>query len=277
MFYSYYFLVYYIDRGEIQFHYTTLYGWATLLLSFLLLRLFDELKDMDIDRTLFPDRPLVKGSVTYKDVKILTLIVLFIVLLLNLNKGIVTSVYFIYFLLLILSWQWWWLFPEKVSGSFFLTTITHQPLVPLSFVYVYAVYSSLQESQSVHWFHAILLALLFSLPFLAWEIARKIRSREEETDYLTYSKRWGASRAALLPLIYLTLTTTGLLILIVMYQLSLVFLLFIIIVQSICGFFMIRFILSPVKKRNKMKSLVEFYSLAFQAGLIAELLWQHFG
>ncbi len=175
----------------------SLFGFFTVCLSFLLLRLMDELKDEGVDGQVFPDRPLVTGAVRYDDVRILALLALLGVLGLNLGRGVATQFYFVWFVLFVLSWQWW-LFPRRVSQNVALVFLTHQPLVPLLFAYVYAAYVEASGAPFA-WRQLLSLCGLYWIPFFAWEIARKVRAPQDETSYLTYTRRWGTRVAALIP------------------------------------------------------------------------------
>ena len=181
----------------VRFEPGSLFGFATLVLSFLLLRLMDELKDEGVDAQVFPDRPLVTGAVRYDDVRILALLSLLGVLALNVGRGIATQFYFAWFVFFVLSWQWW-LFPRRVSQNVWLVFATHQPLVPLLFAYVYAAYVEASGAPFA-WNELLSLCTLYWIPFFAWEIARKVRAPQDETSYLTYTKRWGTRLAAMIP------------------------------------------------------------------------------
>jgi hypothetical protein len=139
MFYGFYIMAQLMASDEVRVGVDSLFGFATVVLSLLLFRLIDELKDEDVDAQLFPERPLVTGAVRYSDVRVLALGTILALLALNVGRGVATDVYFVYFVLFVLSWQWW-LFPQEVAPRVGLVFLTHQPLVPLLFAYVYAVY-----------------------------------------------------------------------------------------------------------------------------------------
>lgn len=196
-FYGFYAIAQATRPGTVRIGSDSLFGLATVALSYLLLRLVDELKDEQVEPELFPDRPLVTGAVRYSDVRALALVALLAVVALNLGRGAATHLYFAWFALFVLSWQWW-LFPARVAGSLWLTFVTHQPLVPLLFAYCYGVYLHTTGARP-DLAQAAALCGAYWIPMFAWEIARKVRAPDEETAYPSYSRRWGTRRAASIP------------------------------------------------------------------------------
>lgn len=169
---------------------------VTLFFTWFLLRCFDELKDQDVDAQCFPHRPVVRGATTYTDIRILILLNLTLLVGLNLGKGLVTDAFMVMIVYMILSWQWY-LFESIVSPNIFLVLLTHQWWMPLNFVYIAAVFVGL-SGQAMAWQTLALVIFLFWLPGgLLLEIGRKIRAPEQEDDYLSYTKRWGTTRACL--------------------------------------------------------------------------------
>ncbi|NNL65959.1 MAG: UbiA family prenyltransferase [Myxococcales bacterium] len=199
MFYGFYAMAQATGPGEIRIGVDSLFGFGTFFLSLLLLRLVDELKDEDVDPDVFPDRPLVTGEVRYADVRLLALLTILSLLALNLGRGLAAEVYLVYFVFFVLSWQWW-MFPDRVAPSLALVLVTHGPLIPLLFAYAYAVYVH-TTGEPVVPLQAVVLCGAFWIPMLGWEIARKVRAPDEETDYLSYTRRWGTRRAAAIPLL----------------------------------------------------------------------------
>ena len=51
---------------------------------------------------------------------------------------------------------------------------------------------------SVFTLRLLLVALIFYIPGLAWELSRKIRAKREENQYVTYSRIFGRGRAILI-------------------------------------------------------------------------------
>ncbi|MEW8028771.1 MAG: UbiA family prenyltransferase [Candidatus Thiodiazotropha sp.] len=182
-----------IYLNDIQLSEHVYFAIFSVFLAFLLLRTYDELKDTEVDKIAFPNRPLVTGLIHYKDVKLINLTAFILLIIINLNKEAATSFFLLFLSFTVLSWQWW-LFPKTVSNSFFLTFITHQPLVFLLLLYIMAMHS-FDKNLPIYIEKAVVIAFVYWLPFIIWEIARKIRAPEQEDRYLSYSKRWGLERA----------------------------------------------------------------------------------
>lgn len=173
-------------------------SWFTLLGVFsvfglwLILRLMDELKDADIDRKLFPDRPLPSGRVTAADIKILLGGAISIYLLAHLPAGPA-----LWTALLVLGYaalMFKRFFAEELlRKSLIITLATHNPIVAWMLTQCFVIFAA-EHGLAVHELHWNLIVpfivMLWS-PLLAWELARKIRSAEEETEYVTYSRLFG--------------------------------------------------------------------------------------
>ncbi len=169
------------------------YGALTVFLMALLLRAFDELKDKDADARLFPDRPLVTGAVRYSDIRLLAASCLSLAVILNLGRGVAGPAFAALVACALLTWRWW--FVPRMADYPEVVLLTHQPLVPLTFYYIYSVYVDVSGAALVLR-EGLMVALVMWPPLFAWEIARKVRAPAQETDYLTYSKRWGPRVAA---------------------------------------------------------------------------------
>ncbi len=249
----------------------TLFGLATVFLSMLLWRLLDELKDQATDSQLFPSRPLVTGEVRYSDIRLLALGSLLAVALLNLGKGLATDVYFIYFALFILSWQWW-LFPRVVAHNVWLVFATHQTLVPLLFFYVWGVFA-FNTGLAAGPGKAVALSLIYWIPFFAWEIGRKVRAPEDETDYLTYTKRWGTRRASAVAAAAILAAGTAMAAFAWAEGLGGGFVAVHLATGTAAAAVILRFTLTPARRTNHVRAAVEAYTVLFSLGnLVLPLL-----
>ncbi len=242
----------------------TLFGLATVFLSMLLWRLLDELKDEALDPGFFPDRPLVTGQVRYSDIRLLALGSLLAVALLNLNKGLATDIYFLYFVLFILSWQWW-LFPRVVANNVWLVFATHQTLVPVLFFYVWGVFA-FNTGFDAGPGKAVALSLIYWIPFFAWEIGRKIRAPEDETDYMTYSKRWGTRRASAVVAAAIVAAGAAMVAFALADGLGIAFVVFHLVTAAVIAALILRFTLTPSRRTNRVRAAVEAYALLFSLG-----------
>ena len=187
-----------VGGSEIQFHPRLLAGAVSYTLFYLLLRVMDEFKDFELDRRLFPDRPLVTGMVTRQDLMLLGWGTVVVLLLLNLWQGLpIVGVFLICFAYCVLMFKFF--FWPKVRESLVLAVITHNPVALLFQFYAISYHLEFSHAAAPLW-PLVPVAVLFWLPWLAWEVARKIRAPASEDDYETYSKILGHRRACALVL-----------------------------------------------------------------------------
>jgi 4-hydroxybenzoate polyprenyltransferase len=180
----------------------TLLGIWSIFNLLLILRLMDELKDEDIDRALFPERPLPSGRVFATDIKITLAGAILIYLAAHLAADLA---FWTALLLLGYSGLMFKRFfaPDLLRNNLIITLVTHNPIVPgmlaQGFV-IFAVEHGLAIG-ALRWSLVVPFIVMLWLPLLAWEWARKIRAPDEETAYMTYSRLFGYAGA--------TLTTAG--------------------------------------------------------------------
>lgn len=248
----------------------TLFGLATLFVSTLLWRLLDELKDEHADARHFPDRPLVRGQVRYSDIRLLALVSLLTVVVLNLHRGPATDVYFAYFALFVLSWQWW-LFPGVVADNVWLVFATHQTLVPVLFFYVWGVFAH-NTGLDAGVGKAIAVSVIYWIPLIAWEIGRKVRAPEEETDYLTYTKRWGVRRAPAVAAVAILASGGAMTAFAIAQRLGVVFVVFHPVAALASAAVIGRFLRAPARRTNRVRAAVEAYGASFSLGNLLLLL-----
>ena len=262
-----------IAGGQIVFDTYGIVGMISAFCMMLLLRTFDELKDVEIDKILFPERAIPRGDVKVSDVRILSIASFSVLLLVNLLFAPQTWLpFFIMVAYALLTFKWF--FAEKIHReNLFLTMLTHQPL-PL-FINFYLIHTALASGSADHPFtleHFILL-LLFSLPVTAWEVARKIRGIGKETDYVTFSRIFGARGATFIPLACLMLS--GAFCLYTGRQLGLPALFFFVtsVLITYAAFFFIRFIVQPTDRNNVLKNT----ALVFTTLLFFNMLFHILG
>ncbi len=177
----------------------TLTAAASAFLLLLILRLMDELKDYDLDRALFAQRPLPSGRVKVKDLSLtLTVLALAYVPLHGPHPGPLASA------ALALGYAFlmfgWFFAPQYLRPRLLPTLATHNPIVGLMLLHLavlFAAASGLEVLQLRGSGVAAAVVLLWA-PAFAWEIARKIRAPGEETAYVTYSRVLGPRRAVVL-------------------------------------------------------------------------------
>lgn len=187
-----------------QFHYQMLFSGIVITAVTLLIRLMDEFKDYEDDKRNFPNRPLPSGKVFKSDLKVLAGVCVSLVLALSL-----TSKNLFYFSLCTLGFTVlmlkWFFIEDKMRKSLPLAFVTHHPIVIFNIVYL--LFGMIETYPELDW-SKVWFILPIALIFTNWEIARKIRTPEGETEYTTYSKIWGpriaASISVILQLIYAT-------------------------------------------------------------------------
>jgi 4-hydroxybenzoate polyprenyltransferase len=177
----------------------TLLGVISVFGLWLILRLMDELKDADIDRKLFPDRPLPSGRVSAADIKITLAGAILLYLLAHLPAGPA-----FWTALLVLGYaalMFKRFFAEELlRKSLIITLVTHNPIVAWMLTQCFVIFAAEHglELHELRWNLIMPFIIMLWSPLLAWEMARKIRCAEEETDYVTYSRLFGRVGAVVL-------------------------------------------------------------------------------
>lgn len=173
----------------------SLVGIATLFLVLFYLRVADEWKDLDYDRVHNPDRPLVRGLVSLRDVRRYLAVTAVLVLALNAAWGGawalgVAAVDMAWGLLLVVLERRWHALRE---GMLLNLLFTYPVNVALS-VYAYALWLG-QAGGRPTWQGAAAL-LSFALAFLVYEFLRKTAwpsvARPGERLYSQALGPWGA-------------------------------------------------------------------------------------
>jgi len=233
-----------------------------IFMLLLILRLMDEIKDKAIDQELFSDRPLPSGRVEETDI-IFSLIVMIISFLLI--NFLMIRLFWLVILVLgytLLMFRYFFV-ASILRKNLILNLITHNPIVPLMLVYIYGLFVVEHDLIFINsnWFMVLMLILMFWSMSLAWEIARKIRSPEEENAYVTYSQIFGPPSTVAIAAGVQTMTL--LLSFYFYFRLSLtpVFLITVIIGYGLLIRAYIRFIIYPNPYTSKLKPWSEFYLL----------------
>jgi 4-hydroxybenzoate polyprenyltransferase len=177
----------------------TLRGALAALVFMLMLRLMDELKDVDTDRALFPGRALPSGRVRECDLVALLGLSAPAFVLLHLGRGIAAFVSFGVVFYALLMFRWFFV-PARMRGNLPLTLASHAPVVPLLLVDLALLWADARgiAAAELRVRPLGLIVLAYWAAVFAWEIARKIRAPEEETGYVTYSRLLGPRAAVTL-------------------------------------------------------------------------------
>ena len=173
----------------------------------LVLRLADDLKDVEVDTRLFSHRPLPSGRVRRADLWVLLGGVVAVTTALN----IAFMNNLPYFALLFgygTAMSLWFFAKSKIQPNLFLALITHNPVMMVLNVYIIS-FGVIKYGLNPFTLTTFLLAWTMYFPGLIWEVARKIRAPRDETEYVTYSRIWGYQKAAtfVLALIWLDVLT----------------------------------------------------------------------
>lgn len=169
-------------------------GTWTVFAFLLMLRIADDLKDQAVDGALFAHRPLPSGRVTVRDLRILLWSIVGLTTVLN-----VAFMNNLAFFLVLYGYgtamSVWFFARAKIQPNLFLALITHNPVMMILNLYIIS-FGVLKYDLAPFTLTTFLLAWTMYFPSLIWEVARKIRSPRNETEYVTYSKLWGHRKAA---------------------------------------------------------------------------------
>lgn len=168
-------------------------GGFTIFSFLFMLRIADDFKDYDTDRVLFPKRPLPSGRVTKKDLAIFLSILIVVTAVLNfvfMNNILFFLFLFAYGILMSL----WFFQKSKIQKNLFLALITHNPIMMVMNVYIIS-FACIKYDLPYFSLTNVLVAFTLYFPALIWEVARKIKAPQDETEYMTYSKMFGYKKA----------------------------------------------------------------------------------
>ena len=168
-------------------------GTFTVFAFLLLLRIADDFKDYEGDKHLFPDRPLPSGRVSRRDLWVL-LVVLITVTTLGNFLFMNNLVWFIFLFTYGLLMSLWFFARDKIQSNLLLAVITHNPVMMILNLYIIS-FTVIKYQLPAITSTTVLLAFTLYFPGLIWEVARKIRAPQDETDYVTYSRIFGYRKA----------------------------------------------------------------------------------
>lgn len=262
--------------GPLAFSWRAWVGAASGVLFMLLMRVFDELKDVETDLRLgqagdprYKDRPIVTGAVRIEDIRLLRWVVTGLLFALNAPLGwpLPGAAFLLVYGFSWLSFKWF--FWPAVSRNLLLAFATHNPLTAAVVLYVVAVFAGEAGSAALDPLATALLVVGLWLPVAAWETSRKIRVPEDETAYQTYSLLLGWKVAALLPLVISGGGALALGALAVRAGFTPVFLLALGLAWALLAGGCLRFRLGPTPARARLQPLAEVFSVVASLGLFA--------
>ena len=178
-------------------------GCITIFTFLLSLRIADDFKDYKTDLQIFPDRPLPSGRVRKGDLAKLLVFANAITVSLNIifmNNLLYYGILMAYGTLMSV----WFFARSKIQKNLFLALVTHNPVDFM--INIYAItFACIKYDLPIWTFTNVLIAFTLYWPSLIWEISRKVRAPEDETEYVTYSKLCGYKKITAIILIIVTL------------------------------------------------------------------------
>lgn len=190
--------------GAVTLGWPAVVGVTSTFLWMLLVRLNDDLTDVDIDKQLaaagdprYRDRPTVTGAVTDRDLKALSLAALATLVGLNATFGVSVAL-----VGCLTGWSitWlgfrWFFVARWARNPGPLAYLARKGLTVLVAVYAVTVYVDQSGWILTWWTVPLLLAPCAGVA--CWEVGRKIRLPSDETAYATYSSVLGWRGATLL-------------------------------------------------------------------------------
>jgi len=179
-------------------------GTLTFFLMLMLMRVYDELKDVETDLRLgnagdprYKDRPIVTGALKVSDLTSLRWGITAAVIAVNLLLGWPHPLFEFVLLFSFMLLSYHWFFYPAMKDNLLIALATHNPIALFFAFYVIGVYFA--DNQGAPFQPTFIWIMVGSWAFIAcWEISRKIRLPEDETDYETYSKAFGGWRRAVI-------------------------------------------------------------------------------
>ena len=154
----------------------------------LLMRVYDDLKDYEVDKVLFSERALPSGKVKISDLRIMVVCSWILLFVLNFAVQDRLTIYVFLGCSAYIALLSKWLFLESwIRPSLPLAFITHNPIVIAIQIYAWSFWYHEGESPGI----LLIFFIAQALPLSAWELGRKIRCPEDENNYTTYSKLFG--------------------------------------------------------------------------------------
>ncbi len=159
----------YLSTEPAKFSCFTILGFLTVFLVFLHLRLMDEIKDFEEDKLYFPDRPVQRGLISLKEIKVVLLITIFAEILLNmfLSLKIFISFLFVLFYSFLMFFEF---FLKKILRKNILYySLPHLLIIPLLAFYIFQYNPDFALAP-----HSLLLLIFVYSSGLCLEISRKL-------------------------------------------------------------------------------------------------------
>lgn len=184
-----------LNNGVSEFNITIseFVGGFTVFSFLLWLRIADDFKDYELDCRLFSERPLPSGRVKKKDLAIFVIVIIAVTIILNII--FMNNIFFFLFLYIYGTLMSMWFFSKKkIQKSLPLALVTHNPVQMIMNIYIIS-FTCIKYGLEAFTLTNFLAAFTLYFPALIWEVSRKIKAPEDETEYVTYSKLFGYKKA----------------------------------------------------------------------------------
>jgi 4-hydroxybenzoate polyprenyltransferase len=251
-----------------------LIGIINVFTILLILRLMDELKDKDLDEDLFSERPLPSGRVRESDISfsLIALIVLFITINVFSWATLLAALMVLCYTLLMFRY---FFIPKILRKYLLLNLATHNPIIPVIIIFLLIMFGAQNDlplSRLLNQYSILLVVWFWSLLF-SWEITRKIKSPEEENEYVTYSQIFGYIGAVIIAAVVQTLTFIISIYFFLIFNLSWFYLLTVTFAYIIVISGHVRFIHIPNPSTSKLKYFTEAYILTLFLAVIIDYVF----
>ena len=159
------------------------------------IRARDEIKDFDSDSRFYPDRPLVAGRISERELVLLERALIAAMLILNLLWPLAPGYMAVVVIYLILMAKWFFM-PKLISGNRLLALATHSPVNLLLNIYTMA-FLTRYHGLGAWGGKELFIAAWMLMPVYAIEFARKTFAPQQEREGLeSYSSIMGTRPAA---------------------------------------------------------------------------------
>lgn len=180
---------------KISFTTETVIGAVTVLLTFFQLRLFDEIKDNEIDTKYMPERAVPRGLITLNEIKRMLVATTIIMFVMNLFFGFNNFICFAFMEMYIFLMGKEFFIGERLKRNRLIYASLH--MVAMSWIALYIIQQAIGTNQ-FGYKHISLIILSYIIGFVM-EIARKTEAPQNEREGVdTYSKLLGYKTATIL-------------------------------------------------------------------------------
>lgn len=247
-----------LDNYELAYEFDYhIIGILSVISFFFRLRVFDELKDYNIDIINHPKRVLQSGKINLKTLVLVSILLMTFEIYWIFSIGKVSIIAWLIAFIYSLIMRYEFFIPSMLKKSLFVYAFSHMIIMPLI---IFWIWTSLSNSISIE--NSIIYLLILSLcSGFAFEIARKIFAEENETETKdSYSKELGRKNSQILVIILSTLLIGVLCLLFYKFQMPIYYYLF----NAIIYFWIVASYLKSIKlpteillrKNEKMVSVM---------------------